>query len=77
MMVAKYIGGESCPDLVQYAEYIVRAVSNPVRGVAFLRVIDESGEDYLYPADQFNIVSGEEQFSEIVNNNTAREIALK
>lgn len=76
MVIAKYIGGYSCPDLRQFEEYVVHAVSIPVRGVAFLRVVDLSGEDYLYPADQFEIVSGVEQLRDIVENNVSCEIAL-
>ncbi|GEM_PF-3883127 len=76
MVVAKYIGGDGCPDLEQSAEYVVHAVSIPVKGIAFLRIVDSSGEDYLYPANQFEIVSGEDQLRKIVENNVSCVIAL-
>jgi hypothetical protein len=76
LIVAKYIGGDEFPALDQGAEYDVLAVDIPARGVAYLRVIDASEEDYLYPADRFEIVSGEEQLRDILRNNVRCEIEV-
>lgn len=76
LIVAGYIGGDAFPALEQNAEYEVLAVDIPVRGKAYLRVMDASEEDYPYPADQFEIVSGEGQLRDIVRNNVRCEVEV-
>ena len=75
-MKARYIGMHDFPDLVKDRVYDVIAVSVPAPGVPFLRIIDSSGEDYLYPWDQFEIVDGEQELNAIISDPTPREVAL-
>ena len=49
------VANEGCDDLEVWKVYQV--LSDPkATGVGCIRVIDESGEDYLYPADRFVMV---------------------
>jgi len=48
------IANEGCDDLELRKLYMVVDDDEPEQG--FLRVIDESGEDYLYPARNFAAV---------------------
>lgn len=49
------ISNEGCDDLVMRKLYAVVSDDQPGEA-AYLRVIDESGEDYLYPATNFAVV---------------------
>jgi hypothetical protein len=47
------VNNESYPALLEVRK-VYQAVPDPVAASrGFVRVIDESGEDYLYPADYF------------------------
>ena len=49
------IQNEGCDDLELRKVYRILPDANAARD-GYIRVIDESGEDYLYPADNFLIV---------------------
>jgi hypothetical protein len=49
------ISNDGCDDLELRKLYMVVEDDNP-RDEGYLRVIDESGEDYLYPARNFAAV---------------------
>ena len=49
------ISSEGCDDLAVWKLYRVLPDKNAARD-EFLRVVDESGEDYLYPADRFVVI---------------------
>ena len=50
-MTVKYIGKTETHTLDNGETYEVLAVEN-----GWYRIIDKSGEDYLYPAEEFEIV---------------------
>ena len=49
------ISNDGCDDLVLRKLYAVVSEDQPGE-VGYLRVVDESGEDYLYPATNFAVV---------------------
>jgi hypothetical protein len=49
------VANEGCDDLEVWKVYRVLSDAKAA-GVGCLRVIDESGDDYLYPADRFAAV---------------------
>jgi hypothetical protein len=49
------ISSDGCDDLEVWKLYRVLADKKAAKD-DFLRVVDESGEDYLYPADRFVVV---------------------
>ena len=51
MVKVKYIG-ETCYSLTQDKEYEVIGIENE-----FYQIIDNSGEDYFFPPDEFEIVT--------------------
>lgn len=53
-MIVKYKGETSFLELTHDKLYEVLSVE---RG--WYRVVDDSGEDYLYPPDEFQVVEGE------------------
>ncbi len=75
-MKAKYIGEDCEGTLILGKIYDVLAISIPVQKLPFLRIVDESGEDYLFPWDKFEIVEGREVFDSIVASETLREIPV-
>lgn len=50
------ISAEGCDDLEVWKLYRVLPDKKAAQE-DFLRIVDESGEDYLYPADRFVVVS--------------------
>jgi hypothetical protein len=55
-MTIKYIGSKSDPmELIQGKTYKCLGIEN-----GWYRVIDESGEDYLYPPEEFEIIEKEQ-----------------
>ena len=54
-MMAKYKGETSFLELTHDKLYRVLSVEK-----GWYRVIDDSGEDYLYPPDEFQIVADED-----------------
>ncbi|MGN0107834.1 MAG: hypothetical protein ACI4A5_09090 [Hominilimicola sp.] len=56
MMKLKYIGSKSDPmELINGKVYKCLGVEN-----GWYRVVDESGEDYLYPPEEFEVVEKEQ-----------------
>jgi len=55
---AKWINVPNSGDLTIGKIYQVISVEN-----GYYRIIDDSGEDYLYPASMFEIIPAEEQFN--------------
>ena len=49
------IAADGCDDLEVWKLYRILADKKAAKD-DFLRIVDESGEDYLYPADRFVIV---------------------
>ena len=49
---AACVANEGCEDLQVWKVYQI-VPDTKAAGVGCVRVIDESGEDYLYPADRF------------------------
>ena len=49
------VSNENCDDLEVWKIYRVLPDDNAARE-DFLRIVDESGEDYLYPASRFVLV---------------------
>ena len=49
------ISSDGCDDLQTWKIYRVLADKKAAKE-DFLRVVDESGEDYLYPADRFVVI---------------------
>ena len=49
------ISAEGCDDLEVWKLYRVLPDKKAAKE-SFLRIVDESGEDYLYPADRFLVV---------------------
>lgn len=76
MIVVEYNGAERFQDLSRGHKYDVLAISIPVRGNTFIRVVDDSDEDYLHPLECFNVVSGQDELLDIVEHNEKCEIAV-
>lgn len=53
-MMAKYMGETSFLELTHDKVYKVLSVEK-----GWYRVVDDSGEDYLYPPDEFEVVEDE------------------
>ena len=49
-MIVRYKGKRKV-DIIPYKEYEVLSIENN-----FYRIVDESGEDYLYSPSQFDVV---------------------
>lgn len=55
-MKIKYIGSKSDPmELIKGKIYKCLSIEN-----GWYRIVDESGEDYLYPPEEFEIVEKED-----------------
>ena len=76
MIVVEYNGAGDFRDLNRGQRYVVLAVSIPVRDSAFVRVIDSSAEDYLYPLECFGVVEGLDELSDIIENHEKCEITV-
>ena len=76
MVVVRPHSNALWPDLATDKEYRVMALSIPVPGVTFLRIVDESGEDYLYPADSFDVIEGADELEEMASRDPRREYLL-
>lgn len=56
---------EDCEDLALFKVYPVLADENAAK-VDYIRIIDDSGEDYLYPSDYFMPISLTEEIEKII-----------
>lgn len=61
------IKNEDCEDLALFKVYQVLADDNAAK-VDYIRIIDDSGEDYLYPSDYFMPISLTEEIEKIILN---------
>lgn len=66
-MRVKYVG-EWTADLEPGKEYRVLAVSAPFPRIPFIRIVDESNEDYLYPIGDFEFLEGWEECKAIADD---------
>lgn len=76
MIVVEYNGAGDFRDLNRGQKYNVLAVSIPVRGNVFVRVVDESEEDYLYQLECFDVIEGRDELFDIIDHNEKCEIAV-
>ena len=61
MIVVEYNGAGDFRDLDRGQQYNVLAVSIPVCGRVFVRVVDASEEDYLYQLECFDVIEGRDE----------------
>ena len=47
------LSNEDYPASLERRKIYIALVDNEARGVGMLRIVDESGEDYLYPKSMF------------------------
>lgn len=76
MIVVEYNGAGDFQDLNRGQKYDVLAISIPVRGNVFVRVVDASEEDYLYQLECFDVVEGRDELLDIIEHNEKCEMAV-
>ena len=59
------IKNQDCDDLVLFKVYQVIADEKAAKS-NYIRLIDESGEDYLYPADYFMSITLTEKIEQLI-----------
>ncbi len=77
MIAVRYLGDGEYGDLIEGREYEVIAISLPTPKMPFFRVVDESGEDYLYPFSFFEILFGKELFDAFLEDEASREETIE
>lgn len=76
MIVVEYNDAGDFRDLSRGQKYNVLAVSIPVHGRVFVRVVDVSEEDYLYQLECFDVIEGRDELFAIIDHNEKCEIAV-
>ena len=76
MIVARYKGTGNFPGLISGKDYQVLAVDIPRPGKLWIRIVDSSEEDYLYPVEHFDVIQGYEDLLRTTDGKSRCEIPL-